>query len=61
MCRLERSRVNFCWTNGTTKTPPPTTTFWPLLSMLVRPVTGSVDFLPRRPVMMNASLGPATL
>lgn len=53
--------MNFCWTNGTTKTPPPTTTFWPLLSMLVRPVTGSVDFLPRRPVMMNASLGPATL
>ncbi len=53
--------MNFCCTKGTTKTPPPTTTFWPLLSMLVRPVTGSVDFLPRRPVMMNASLGPATL
>src|SRR6478735_8269925 len=29
--------------------------------MLVRPVTGSVDFLPRRPVMMKAWLGPATL
>ncbi|CAM5586955.1 hypothetical protein SNARM312S_03342 [Streptomyces narbonensis] len=61
MCRLDRSSVNFCCTNGTTKTPPPTTTFWPLLSVNTRPVAGSVACLPRRPVMMNASLGPATL
>lgn len=61
MCREDRSRVNFCCTNGTTKTPPPTTTFWPLLSVNTRPVSGSVDFLPRRPVTMNAWLGPATL
>lgn len=53
--------MNFCWTNGTTNTPPPTTTFWPLLSVKIRPVSGSVDFLPRRPVTMNASLGPHDL
>ncbi len=61
MCREDRSRVNFCCTNGTTNTPPPTTTFCPLLSVKTRPVSGSVAFLPRRPVTMNASLGPATL
>lgn len=61
MCREERSSVNRCCTNGTTNTPPPTTTFWPLLSVNTRPVSGSVDLLPRRPVTMNASLGPATL
>ncbi len=59
--RDDRSRLKRCWTNGTTKTPPPTTTFWPLLSVKTAPVSGSVDFLPRRPVTMKASLGPATL
>lgn len=34
MCREDSSSVNFCCTNGTTKTPPPTTTFWPLLSVM---------------------------
>ncbi|MDQ0604462.1 hypothetical protein QF037_008807 [Streptomyces canus] len=53
--------MNFCCTNGTTNTPPPTTTFWPLLSVNTPARIRVVDFLPRRPVTTNASLGPATL
>ena len=48
----DRSSTDSCCTNGTTKTPPPVTTFWPDRSPLV---------LPLRPVTMNAWLGLATL
>jgi len=61
MRRDERSMVaSFC-TNGITKTPPPSTTFWPDRSVLSCPVSGLSTALPLRPVTMNAWLGPATL
>ena len=59
--RLERSIVASFWMNGTTKTPPPSTTFWPDRSVVSCPVSGLSTALPLRPVTMNAWLGPATL
>src|SRR5690606_28472996 len=50
--RLVRSMTLSLWTKGTTKTLAPMTTFWPEVSL--------APALPLRPVMMNASLGPAT-
>ena len=61
MCREDRSRVNFCCTNGTTNTPPPTTTFWPLLSVKTRPVSGSVDLLAAPPGDDERLAGPRDL
>jgi hypothetical protein len=52
ICRLVRSMIPSFWTNGTTKTLAPMTTFWPEVSL--------PPALPLRPVMMNAWLGPAT-
>ncbi len=59
--RLERSMTcSFC-TNGSTKTLAPMMTFWPLMSCETSPVSGFLTGAPLRPVMTNASLGPATL
>ena len=62
MRREDRSRVARRCTNGMTNTPPPMTTFWPDRSVEISPVSGlRTSPLPLRPVMMNDSLGPATL
>ena len=47
------------WMNGTRKTLPPITTFWPDRSWLIPPCSVRIS-LPFEPVMINASLGPAT-
>ena len=58
--RRERSEIvnDFC-TNGSTKTPPPVTTFCPDRSRVLWPVVGSTVSLPLPPVTMIASSGLA--
>lgn len=57
---LRSSADSFC-TNGSTNTELPMTIFWPDRSVETTPVSGLVTGWPLRPVMMKASLGPATL
>ena len=52
MRRELRSSTCSRWMNGTTKTPPPMTTFWPDRSVDISPVSGLTTSLPLRPVMM---------